>query len=179
MPPDVTIRAATATDATTLWQAEVKTAEIPGQLVSRPDELSLAAFENKIRELETTGRYLVAVSQEQPVGHAFLEPMTLAAVRHVCRLTVVVHPGQTGRGIGTALVRELQHWANSQPAVHKIELLVRSTNTRARRLYERLGFGEEGIFRDRVRLSDGRFVDDVAMAWFSGTAVTKTTGSTS
>jgi RimJ/RimL family protein N-acetyltransferase len=66
-----------------------------------------------------------------------------------------------------------------EPAVHKIELLVRSTNTRARRLYERLGFGEEGIFRDRVRLSDGRFVDDVAMAWFSGAAMTRTTGSTS
>jgi RimJ/RimL family protein N-acetyltransferase len=57
-------------------------------------------------------------------------------------------------------------WANQTPHVKKIELLVRATNQRAIRLYSKLGFLEEGRFRDRVRLPDGSFVDDLAMAWF-------------
>ncbi len=56
--------------------------------------------------------------------------------------------------------------ASSNADVLKIELLVRATNFGAIRLYERLGFAEEGRFRDRVRLPSGDFIDDVAMAWF-------------
>jgi putative acetyltransferase len=51
--------------------------------------------------------------------------------------------------------------------LRKIELLVRATNGRAISLYKRFGFAEEGRFRDRVSTSDGQFVDDIAMAWFS------------
>lgn len=73
----------------------------------------------------------------------------------------------TWRGVGTALIQHLQRWASVEPDVEKIELLVRSTNTGAARLYQRLGFVEEGRLKNRIRLSDGRLVDDVAMAWFA------------
>jgi hypothetical protein len=33
-------------------------------------------------------------------------------------------------------------------------------------LYLKLEFIQEGRFRNRVRLRDGEFVDDIAMAWF-------------
>jgi RimJ/RimL family protein N-acetyltransferase len=161
------IRLARPEDAHGLWSAEVVTAEVPGQLVSRPDELSLSAFERRIRELEKTGCYVVATSEDDNLlGHASVEPMPLAALRHVFRLTIVVHPGRTGRGVGTALLQHVQAWATLKPDLRKIELLVRRSNARAIRLYERLGFVEEGILRDRVRLPSGDFVDDVAMAWF-------------
>ncbi len=64
------------------------------------------------------------------------------------------------------LLQHIQSWAAGRPGLHKIELLVRATNAAAIRLYTRLGFREEGILRDRVRLPDGKFVDDLAMAWF-------------
>ena len=57
-------------------------------------------------------------------------------------------------------------WAKQTPRVRKIELLVRATNEKAVRLYSKFGFLEEGRFKDRVRLSDGDFVDDLAMACF-------------
>lgn len=85
---------------------------------------------------------------------------------HVFRLTVVVHPGYPGSGIGTALMRDLLDWAERTPRVGKIELLVRSTNERVIRLYSKLGFVEEGRFKNRIRLPDNAFVDDLAMAWF-------------
>jgi RimJ/RimL family protein N-acetyltransferase len=92
--------------------------------------------------------------------------MALQATSHVFRLTIVVHPGFVGRQIGTALMRELMDWARQTPTVGKVELLVRATNQRAIHLYAKLGFIEEGRFRDRVRLPDGRLVDELAMAWF-------------
>jgi len=160
------IRPATLEDAPVLWKSEVETATVPGRLVSRPHELQLAAFESKIKELEEGGCYVVAEDGDVVCGHAFVDPMSMEAIRHVYRLTVVVHPGHTGQGVGGALLAHLQGWATSRPEVHKIELMVRSTNTGAIRLYERLGFVEEGRLRDRIRLPSGEYIDDVSMAWF-------------
>ena len=97
---------------------------------------------------------------------ALLDPMPLEAISHVFRLTIVVHPGFLGQGIGTSLMRDLMDWAKQSPRVKKLELLVRATNERAIRLYSKLGFVVEGRFRNRVRLPDGELVDDIAMAWF-------------
>jgi L-amino acid N-acyltransferase YncA len=126
----VRIRPGTVKDAALLWKAEVETARTAGRLVSRPHELLLEAFQMTLRELGPRGCYVVALEEGEIAGHAFLEPMSLEALQHVYRLTIVVHPGRTGR------------------------------------FYQRLGFVEEGRFRDRIRLPDGTFVDDIAMAWF-------------
>ena len=140
---------------------------LPGLLVSQPDELLPQAFASTIATLTGgSGCYLVAEDQGRIVGHAFLQPMELRAVSHVFRLTIVVHPGHWRRGIGTSLMKALASWAIDAPAVHKVELNVRSTNDPAKRLYAKFGFIEEGRLRNRIRLADGRFIDDVTMAWF-------------
>jgi len=160
------IREARIDDAPVLVAAEKETARTPDLLVSRPHELKLEVFEQKIAELFKAERYVVAEKEQKIVGHAFLDPMPLEALSHVFRLTIVVHPGYRNQGIGDALMRDLMDWAKRTPRVVKIELLVRATNERAIRLYLKLGFVDEGQFRKRVRLPDGRFVDDIAMAWF-------------
>jgi RimJ/RimL family protein N-acetyltransferase len=160
------IRDACIEDAAILLAAEKETARTPGLLVSRPHELTRAAFEQKIDDLNASGRYIVAENDGKVVGHALLNPMPLEAIFHVFRLTIVVHPDYLDKGIGTALMRDLLAWAEQTPQVGKIELLVRVTNERAIRLYSKLGFVEEGRFRNRVRMPDGSFVDDLAMAWF-------------
>ena len=166
----VTVRSARIDDAAALCAAERETARTPGLLVAVPEELSPGGYAALIALLTGGGGcYLVAEDAGRTVGHAFLHPMELRAVAHVFRLTIVVHPGHGGRGVGTALMRELLDWARREPAVGKIELLVRATNERARRLYQRFGFVEEGRLRDRVRLPDGGFVDDITMAWFPET----------
>jgi RimJ/RimL family protein N-acetyltransferase len=162
----VFIRVARIEDAAILAAAERATAETPGLLVSRPSELSLESFEKKIADLSKLGRYVVAEQDEKIVGHALLDPMSLEALSHVFRLTIVVHPGFRNQGVGEALMRDLMVWAKQTLHVGKIELLVRATNERAIRLYLKLGFVEEGRFRNRVRLPDGSFLDDLAMAWF-------------
>jgi len=111
---------------------------------------------------EAAHRYATVESQFANL----LDPMPLEALSHVFRLTIVVHPGFRHQGVGEALMRDLMVWAKQTPRVGKIELLVRATNERAIRLYLKLGFVEEGRFRNRVRLPDGSFLDDLAMAWF-------------
>jgi RimJ/RimL family protein N-acetyltransferase len=113
-----------------------------------------------------SGRYVVAEKNGKIVSHALLDPMPLEAISHVFRLTIVVHPGFLGQGIGTSLMRDLMEWAKQSPRVKKLELLVRATNEHAIHLYSKVGFVTEGRFRNRVRLPGGEFVDDIAMAWF-------------
>jgi ribosomal protein S18 acetylase RimI-like enzyme len=170
------IRPATPDDAHALWQAELATAELPGQLASRPEEISIVSVSARIRTASQAGCFFVAEADGRLLGHAVLEPMGLIAIQHVYRLTIVVHPGQTGQGIGTTLLKHLQHWAASRPDLHKIELNVRATNASAIRLYTRLGFQEEGRFKDRIRLPTGELIDDLAMAWFPEVAPSQGSG---
>jgi RimJ/RimL family protein N-acetyltransferase len=163
----ITIRPARIEEAAILCSAEREIAQTPGLLISRPEELRPETFSALIEKLTNgAGWYVVAEENGACVGHALLNPMELSAVAHVFRLTIVVHPGQSGRGIGTLLMQSLCDWAKNSPQLHKVELLVRATNERALSLYRKFGFIEEGRFRERVRMPDGTFVDEIAMGWF-------------
>jgi tRNA-Thr(GGU) m(6)t(6)A37 methyltransferase TsaA len=62
----------------------------------------------------------------------------------------------------------LIEWAKSNPEVEKIELNVRSSNLRAIRLYQKLGFNIEGRIRYRMKMPDGSYQDDLEMGLFVG-----------
>ncbi len=167
----IRIRTATIDDAPILAAAEIETARVPGFLRSHPEEFDVDSFATLIADLESPGqrgRYIVATdAMQQLIGHALLEPMSLKRVAHVFRLTIVVHPGNTDRGVGRAMMNALLDWAKHDPRVEKIELMVRATNARAIHLYQSCGFVEEGRFVKRIKLEDGSYIDDVAMAWFA------------
>lgn len=162
---ELTIRPARVEDAAALAQAERAIAATPGLLVSQPDELTDERFAQKIAALAgaDNGRYLVAESAGEIVGHGLLDPLPLAAVRHVVHLTLAVHVGWQGRGVGRALLAGLIDWAKAAPAVEKIELHVRSSNATALALYRKLGFTEIGRLRRKVKVAPGQFLDDISM----------------
>jgi putative acetyltransferase len=162
----VKIRRARPADAVILAAAERELAKTPGRLTSRSHELKAANFRRAILELSSEGAYLVAVEHGRIVGHALLRRMEREANAHVRRLTIMVHEGHQGRGIGTALLKRLMSWARKAPGVEKIELGVRTVNRGAVRLYKRLGFRVEGRLRKHLKLTDGSTIDDFAMGWF-------------
>ena len=58
---------------------------------------------------------------------------------------------ERGTGLGTAIFAALLPWAFEERGAHRVWLDVYVENTRARRLYERAGFREEGRLRESVR----------------------------
>lgn len=168
MPSQVIIRPARVEDAPLIVSAERLVAARPGYLASRPEEILEETARSTIQKFSQSheGKYLVAEEDGRIVGHALLIPMALAATRHIVRLTIVVHRGHEGHGIGRQLLSSLIEWARAAPRVRKIELNVRSTNTRAIELYRSLGFEEQGRQLQRICVDDQTFIDDLEMALF-------------
>jgi putative acetyltransferase len=166
--PAITIRPARIEDAPILAQAERTVAQEPGFLVSQPAELKDERFAQTIAALghADNGCYLVAEAAGQIIGHGMLNPLPLTATRHVVHLTLVVHPGWQGMGVGRELLGKLIEWAKGAPGIEKIELHVRSSNERAQALYRKMGFTEMGRWRRRIKVGPGQYLDDVAMELF-------------
>jgi ribosomal protein S18 acetylase RimI-like enzyme len=66
---------------------------------------------------------------------------------------LVVAEGQQGRGVGSALVREVERWARAQGA-RMITLNSAHHRTDAHRFYERLGYEATGL-RFSKRIAEG------------------------
>lgn len=161
----LTIRDADTNDALALLKAEQEITRTPGQLISRPHELKLENYQEKIRFLneKARGKYLVLEADGLIVAHAYLDPLPLEAIQHVVHLSIAVHPGQQRKGYGEILLRALIEWAKSSSSVEKIELQVRAVNTRAQALYLKQGFSIEGRWQKRVKFPDGSYSDEVLM----------------
>jgi RimJ/RimL family protein N-acetyltransferase len=68
-----------------------------------------------------------------------------------------------GRGVGTAVSSAVVRYGFLELNLHRIQLSVLASNTRAVRIYEKLGFHQEGVHRD-AQFREGRFCDVLTMA---------------
>ena len=66
-------------------------------------------------------------------------------------------------GIGTRMFRELFRIAEERGGVRQIELDFIEGNSRARSLYEKLGFRITGVKPDAIKMKDGSFVNEYMM----------------
>jgi len=83
--------------------------------------------------------------------------------RHASELGIGVLREYRGLGVGWALMTATLEWA-AKNHVERVELSVRASNIRARRLYESLGFVQEGYRTRSVKDDRGAYHDDVLMA---------------
>lgn len=105
---------------------------------------------------------LIAEEEGRIVGVLGFLGRSLAEEAHVGSFGVSVANGYRGRGIGTALIEALVDWAPAH-GITRIEVESWSSNPGATRLYERLGFADEGIARGAV-VRDGASIDVHRMA---------------
>jgi RimJ/RimL family protein N-acetyltransferase len=163
----VRIRTGRLTDASAAARLERAISTEPGLLVTHPSEVRTSHQRRLIAQAKArNGVYLVAEDGGKVIGTASLRPMDLRAIAHVYRLSIMLALTHLGRGIGTRMMKSLMSTAKRIRTLRKVELLVRASNARARRLYQRFGFRLEGRLRNRVCLPDGTYVDDLSMAWF-------------
>lgn len=156
------IRPATPADRDGIIAVHKAAAVTPGALARAPEEVTPAYGDHAL----ASDVCLIAVEPDGLiVGEIHAKRETIALFAHVLGgVTVAVHPGRQGQGIGSRLFGALFAWASAQePAILRIELAAGAGNPGAVRLYERLGFRHEGRQVARGRLPDGRFEDDILM----------------
>jgi RimJ/RimL family protein N-acetyltransferase len=124
----------------------------------------LAATREFSRALTSgAGVQLVAVTEdERVVGWCDIVRVPMEGFNHTGRLGMGLLAPYRGRGIGRRLA-EAAIAAAWGAGMTRIELEVLASNTKAIRLYEKLGFVHEGVKR-RARHLDGAWDDSVMMA---------------
>ena len=160
---DLSLRPLSLADAPTVL-ALMRRAE--GGLGRLPDEMDLPWMEEALAGALDGGLAIGAWDGSQLVGMIKASRMPSVQFHHVLwDLTVAVDPDSQGRGIGQSLFEALfASAATLTPTIERIELVVREGLTHAVRLYERLGFRQEGRFERRFRLSNGAYEADLPMA---------------
>ena len=106
-------------------------------------------------------------------GCAFLAGLTSNSRNREVRRIAVDQPGQ---GMGERFLTALMAHAFGTLDSHRLWLDVASDNTRARRFYDRLGFREEGHFREAWLRRTGDYADLVIVAMLREEWVTRPPG---
>jgi RimJ/RimL family protein N-acetyltransferase len=106
---------------------------------------------------------IVAAAEGAIVGHgrAFTTAGTCA---HVADLALALIAEYRDRGIGSRMMAYMIDWARAQ-GLRKLTLGVFATNARARHVYEKFGFGVEGMLSAQ-HLIRGAYLDEILMAKF-------------
>jgi len=163
----VAIREATPEDAQSFIDHRSLTCVETEYLAYDADEVprDVAAQEKKFEEMAGDRKrcVLLATLDGEVVGFVGIAP-TFGSRKfsHRAGLAVSVEQRLWGQGIGRALLTSVIEVAR-EGGYTQLELGVIADNTRARGLYERLGFRVWGVHPRSVRLSDGRYHDEVEM----------------
>lgn len=135
-------------------------------MMLEPDEREDTADEvaGQLQEVERRDNCVVLVADDGTslLGYAEADGGRFRRNRHSAQVVIGVQQAASGRGIGTALLRELSSWAE-QHGVHRLELTVMAHNSRAIALYENAGYAVEGTRRDSL-LVESRYVDELSLA---------------
>ncbi len=162
------VRPATTADAAAIQALYQRVSATGGGLAREPAEITAEYVGHFLARSLQHGVGLVAeeTGTNRLVGeiHAYASGLRIFA--HVFGdLTVAVDPAFQGQGIGGRLFTMLlTRVREDYPAIQRVELLVRESNAGAIRLYEQLGFRQEGRLEGRVALAGHREAD-IPMAW--------------
>ena len=106
---------------------------------------------------------LIALKNEQIIARAELEGYYKARIRHRAKFSISVKKEYWNQGIGTRMFRELIRIAEENPNLIQMELEFVEGNSRARALYEKMGFRITGMKPNAIRLKDGTLLNESTM----------------
>ena len=83
--------------------------------------------------------------------------------RHSCSVAIALRKAYWGNGIGTAMFEEMIAAARQHEGTRHIDLEFIEGNSRARALYEKMGFTIIGVKPDAIMLRDGSLRNEYLM----------------
>jgi putative acetyltransferase len=136
-----------------------------GTLARSSDEIDLNYFERVLEKSFDSGINIGVYDKEKLVAFIYAYKFEPKVFNHtMANMTMGVHPNYQGKGIGSRLLECFIEEVKRQDEIKRIELFTPSINLTAIKLYQRHGFKQEGIFKDRA-IFKGKLIDDIAMAW--------------
>jgi len=133
----------------------------PGELTMSVDEEETMIEESRNARNKVT---IVAEVENKIVGCLNFRGGPRPRNEHAGEFGVSVLKEYWGQGVGSIMIEEMIEWAKASKVVRKINLLVRSDNSRAVHIYEKFGFMPEGVISRGVFIS-GKFYDYIHMGY--------------
>ena len=106
---------------------------------------------------------LVCLVDGRVVGNCEISFLTGMKTRHRGSVAIALLSEYWNQGIGTRMFQELIRLAESRENVLQMELEFVEGNSRARCLYEKMGFRITGVRPNAIRLKDGTLLNEYMM----------------
>lgn len=162
---EIRIREAIPADAAGLAEA-IASAEDSGMMLFGQGERRLTPeqTERMIGNFRKDSASALFITEDTGgiIGYLIARGEETGRTCHRAYVVIGVHHRARGKGIGTALFRQLDVWARGRE-LRRLELTVMTENEAAIALYRKMGFEIEGVKKDSLRLN-GRYADEYYMA---------------
>ena len=137
-------------------------------IIRYPEECDRFTWENEKRYVDgcndsENGAMLICTVDGRFVGNCEIQWGGYIKTRHRAEVAIAILKEYWGLGIGSAMFKELIRIAENDPEITQVELDFIEGNTRARALYEKMGFRITGVKSDFIRLKDGSFLNAYSM----------------
>ena len=137
-------------------------------LMKYPEEFANCTLEQEkafIREdyLSQNGLMIACFVGDRIAGNCQISFRTGIKDRHRASVAIALLQEYWNLGIGTRMFEEMIQIAKKRDGVRQIELDFIEGNSRARGLYEKMGFRITGVKPDAIRMKDGTFVNQYMM----------------
>lgn len=106
---------------------------------------------------------IMCVVDEKVVGNCEITFFKGIKTRHRASVAIALIRDFWNQGIGTKMFRELIRLAENREGVIQMELDFVEGNSRARYLYEKMGFRITGVHPNAIRLKDGTLLNEYRM----------------
>ena len=106
---------------------------------------------------------LVCLVEGKIAGNCQIKWSRGIKTRHRASVAIALLREYWNQGIGTRLFQELIRIAEDNPDILQIELDFVEGNSRARALYEKMGFRITGVKPNAIRLKDGTLLNEYSM----------------
>ncbi len=155
-------------DAAEMLQFIVKASGETDYLMKYPEEWADFTLEQEksfIREdyLSQNGLMIACFVDGRIAGNCNITFRTGIKDRHRASVAIALLQEYWNLGIGTRMFEEMIQTAKKRDGVRQIELDFIEGNSRARGLYEKMGFRITGVKPDAIQMKDGTFVNEYMM----------------
>ncbi|MDN5341370.1 MAG: diamine N-acetyltransferase [Oceanotoga sp.] len=116
-----------------------------------------------LNQMNKNDIHLIIKNKDEKVG--IINITKIDYLNEKCEYGIALEPQYSGKGIAYKASKLLLNYVFSNLKIRKVYLELFSDNIRAKSLYEKIGFKQEGFFKEEI-FKNGKFRDVIRMACY-------------